>query len=384
MKKLLPFVLLYLIVTACVPAETTEPIIVNPTRNTKETTTPFPTHTLDETSLAATATGAATLQTTPGFIPTPTPMPSFPGIIYSNSTGTWQIGADWQPVQLSAYSIISLSPDEIQMVYQDNGDIWLVNRQTGETTNLTTDQIPFSHPQWWPANPTTLILSSWPPNDTEPGREGLLTALNLDGSYQVLATGRQFSPPSPSPTSLQIAYNPNGQAALYDWESGETTFLLPADFGLLSNLSLGYPAWSPDGKQLAWTAVNPENGHSGAAVVILDIETHTGRLFDTATQTGGVFHPFDTPTWSPDGRFLAYLSTNPDPQLDGVWVINPQDGHMTFVGEIAKPVWSPDGRFLALSTLTFPNVGNTYILESDSWYSVQMYVPGGGIVVDWR
>lgn len=110
-----------LIITACVPTEGAGPIVVNATRQTAYTATsdlptPFPTPTyphewmtataemaltltpytpsIDETSIAATVTGAAVLQITPSFIPSPTPVPAFPGIIYSNTEGTWQVGAN--------------------------------------------------------------------------------------------------------------------------------------------------------------------------------------------------------------------------------------------------------------------------------------------------
>ncbi|HUR35626.1 MAG TPA: winged helix-turn-helix domain-containing protein [Vicinamibacterales bacterium] len=55
------------------------------------------------------------------------------------------------------------------------------------------------------------------------------------------------------------------------------------------------------------------------------------------------------PTWSPDGRFIAYH----DAAGGGVWIVPSRGGTARRVSDIgSRPAWSPDGRLIAFQTLT--------------------------------
>lgn len=129
------------------------------------------------------------------------------------------------------------------------------------------------------------------------------------------------------------------------------------------------PAWSPDGAQLA---LSLETGYDLDIFVIpRNGETHTNL-----TNHGG----FDFwPVWSPDGRFIAFVSdrdtcpswrpgdpdacdpaTTPTPQGGNVYLINVASGETTQISEL--PVTEPprwiNGRFLSYATTDPDNLLN--------------------------
>ena len=94
------------------------------------------------------------------------------------------------------------------------------------------------------------------------------------------------------------------------------------------------PAWSPDGRRLAYLAP----GAGGAAdVFVADADgSNRGRL--TATDLEET-----SPTWAPDGRRIAV-------ERDGAIVVLRADGlELRTLALGAEPAWSPGGQRIAFS-----------------------------------
>lgn len=125
-------------------------------------------------------------------------------------------------------------------------------------------------------------------------------------------------------------------------------FVLDVHRGITYNLTHSqssdrYPAWSPDGSQLAFTSTREELSSGREALYIMDASGRNLR------RVSGLDYSALVPAWSPDGRYLAYivhvLRVNNLRVLDlytgTVHIITSMDT------EEFSPIWSPDGTMLA-------------------------------------
>ena len=110
----------------------------------------------------------------------------------------------------------------------------------------------------------------------------------------------------------------------------------------------GAPAWSPDGTRIAYTSVRDHNGRtcfeectpSGEIYVANADGSNARRLTRSKADD-------QMPTWSPDGRSIAFVSDRSDPQLhDSEIYVMRADGsglhRITFAGAWSlDPAWRP-------------------------------------------
>ena len=124
-----------------------------------------------------------------------------------------------------------------------------------------------------------------------------------------------------------------------------------------------WPAWSPDGRKLAFTSERDGNYELYSYDLTSGSET---RLTD---------HPASDafPAWSPSGSEIAFVSAS-DGQLE-VYVLNLQTmPHAvlrltsTVEPDVANryPTWSPDGNWVAFTSLRNGNA-DIYLIHRQGW-----------------
>lgn len=227
----------------------TSPLLIPTSRPTavptlKATATPWPT---------STATSVPTAAPTPvGIVPPP-------GLIYFTESGIWRVEANGQSVRLFQRSYgVAFSANGAYALYFDGGpdsdQIWLTDLITGQRRNLVEglDRVVCCASRW-SGRSDWIVFGSFPRSEGPGPSAGFLSVARVDGKEQQVLDPNNLSygEAAISPDGQTIAYDRAGTAWLYQLGSGPRLFD-PGFYRLANILGMASPAWSPDGKQLAW------------------------------------------------------------------------------------------------------------------------------------
>jgi dipeptidyl aminopeptidase/acylaminoacyl peptidase len=155
------------------------------------------------------------------------------------------------------------------------------------------------------------------------------------------------------------------QVAAFDFAKGQflsTPVLAVQTFVGANN----FPAWSPDGKYLAFLRAEMAQGRTRTVIMILSHET--GQLRELQSQLN-IYSGGGSMRWSPDGLSLAIRATSSKGR-QGVFRIDTATGEATPIalsteGEILlDPMWAPDGKRIYYRRMNRPGQF-TVIVERD-------------------
>jgi len=188
--------------------------------------------------------------------------------------------------------------------------------------------------------------------------------------YLLNVADREFAPlteieetgfnsfPACSPDGKQVAFksfalSPNGIWTVDISNSSSLQFMADGT----------YPAWSPEEQRLAFVRHEGKYGNWTDTISILDLET--GDITEVFTESAERIG-LDGLAWSPDGGQLAFsLGTAPLTQHvlneTNIYVLDLEEDELlqlTSGGGNDNPSWSPDGRLIAYMT------GPTYSMET--------------------
>ena len=149
--------------------------------------------------------------------------------------------------------------------------------------------------------------------------------------------------PSLSPDGKWVVYGGDAEGNR-DVFLQSTTGQTPIDLTTDSIDDDDQPAFSPDGERIVF-----RSSRDGGGIFVMG---RTGEAVRRLTRRGF------KPTWSPDGREIAFTTENADldPQntvgLSSLWVVNVASGEERQLGNIdaVLPSWSPHGQRIAYTT----------------------------------
>jgi Tol biopolymer transport system component len=210
---------------------------------------------------------------------------------------------------------------------------WLAARSTQITD--------FPHEEFFPSispDGNTIVYarrsgSDW---DIFAQRVGGFNAQNLTESF--------------SGDDTQPAFSPDGAYVAFRSErDGGGIFVMGASGESVRRLSdrgfAYYPAWSPDSQEVIYTEERfrdpRERMISPHRLWVVNIKTLEKRLITTKDVV--------QPQWSPNGYRLAYWAMDASSQRD-IWTMDPRGDSLVQVTNDAatdwNPIWSPDGKYL--------------------------------------
>jgi len=301
-----------------------------------------------------------------------------------------QISADGQWVAYTV-STASLKEDE------NKSRIWMVATAGGDAVPMTSEEESSDHPRWSPDGKFLAFLSK-----RDEGKTQVWLLNRIGGEAQPLTETIQdvkeffWSPDSqrlvlvlqdPSPEDLEAAKekaqekNENKETKdkkpkagrpwvvdRYQFKEDEIGYLERLRTHLyvfnisaktVTQITSGdfddeHPAWSPDGKFLAFsskrTGPDPDRNYDSNIFVVAADNTDKGAHPTQVTTSPGLD---DSPAWSPDGMWIAYV-TQPDPKLSiygtNHIAVSPAGGGAAKILTTAfdrvssEPHFSPDGK----------------------------------------
>ncbi len=262
------------------------------------------------------------------------------------------------------------SPDGRFLAYTSKRDgtykIYVMDVRTGEHRRLTHQHEEEWAPSWSPDGKWIAFVSG--------SREGILwgqitshiykVAVNGVNLVQLTDTGRNLRP-AWSPDSQQIAFvsyhRGNDRKGIYIIATNGRNLRHLDDKRVqaLDGIFQSECAWSPDGKQIAFSIAVPRKDRMHLCVIDID-----GGNFRQLTQGGPIleredvvnfpFPEIDQPTWSPDGQWIAYTFAEAFGIAD-IYVIDAM-GHtrgkplVKEIGWDQSPAWAPEGFFSVASS----------------------------------
>lgn len=258
----------------------------------------------------------------------------------------------------------SFSPGQLYVMHPDGSGLHQLTNTPG---------VSYLSPVWSPdgSRIATFLVSS------EASVAARLELLDANGADVQIIPSISLFPGTLDSTGAQgtaqfsrlIEWSPNG-SQLIALLGARQFGLIQADGTNLRQFTGSEPAWSPDGRYLAYFVYGdvsdspgfgaPSRPSAGIKIEILDTQTFQTRQLDNLPTPGG-----QALAWSPNGRYLAFDATQGEGfqafSTDTLMLVHTDGSDPTPIaqwgaGRIEQIAWSPDSRQIAAVVSTITNL----------------------------
>jgi len=257
-----------------------------------------------------------------------------------NSSGNITNGGDYLPLVSIIGKIVYVSDES------GNDDIWIMNADGSNPTQVTTDTARDGSPSVSPDG-TKICFSS--KKDVSASYLYNLWNIDINGTNRVrLTSGNQGdTDPDWSPDGTKIVFT-----SYRPWGRGGAIWMMDVDgsnqteMAYTSGYDCWHPSWSPDGSRIVYCK-GIRYGGGDYGIWIMDADgTNQTRLTDFGNVNPG------GPVFSPDGSKIAYYS-DASGNWD-IWVMDADGSNQvqltTNTSSDTAPTWSPDGTKIAFAS----------------------------------